>query len=65
MQKKSQIHERILSLREKLSKANHAYFSENKEIIPEPIRDSLKRELIKLENENPEFFDPNSPTQRI
>jgi DNA ligase (NAD+) len=62
---KSEIHERIVLLREELNKANQAYFTENKEIIPEEIRDSLKKELIKLETENPEFFDSNSPTQRI
>ena len=65
MQNKSQIRERIVLLREELNKANQAYFTENKEIIPEQIRDSLKKELIKLESENPEFFDANSPTQRI
>lgn len=62
---KSTIKERIILLREELNKANQAYFTENKEIIPEEIRDSLKKELIKLETENPEFFDANSPTQRI
>jgi len=65
MQSKQETHERILLLREELNKANQAYFTENKEIIPEEIRDSLKKELIKLEGENPEFFDANSPTQRI
>jgi len=62
---KQEIKERILLLRKELEKANQAYFNENKEIIPEQVRDSLKKELIKLETENPEFFDPNSPTQRI
>jgi DNA ligase (NAD+) len=65
MQKNNEIHQRIISLRKKLEEANQAYFTENKEIIPEEIRDSLKKELIKLESENPEFFDENSPTQRI
>ena len=59
------IQERILLLREELNRANQAYFTENREIIPEEIRDSLKKELIKLETENPIFFDANSPTQRI
>lgn len=65
MQSKQEIKERILLLRKEINKANQAYFTENTEIIPEQIRDSLKKELIKLETDNPEFFDENSPTQRI
>lgn len=62
---KQQIKERINALRKEINEANKAYFLENHEIIPEEIRDSLKRELINLEKENPEFITSDSPTQRI
>jgi len=63
--KKQNIEKRIQALTVEINEANKAYFLENKEIIPEEVRDSLKRELIKLEKENPEFLNPNSPTQRV
>ena len=62
---KQEIKERIKLLKNEINEANKAYFLENKEIIPEEVRDSLKKELIKLEKENPEFLTKNSPTQRI
>ncbi len=60
-----QIKKRIIKLRKQIEEANQAYFNENREIVPESVRDQMKRELIELEEKYPEFYDPNSPTQRV
>ncbi len=62
---KQDIKQRIEKLREKLWESNKAYFNENKEIVPESVRDQLKKDLIALETEYPEFCDENSPTQKV
>lgn len=56
---------KIQSLRAKIQEANHAYFTENREVVPESVRDQLKQELIQLETDFPEFVTPDSPTQRV
>jgi DNA ligase (NAD+) len=62
---KQEAQKRIELLREKLWEAIKAYFNENREIVPESVRDQMKKELIELENQFPEFIDANSPTQRV
>ena len=56
---------RIEKLRSELWAANKAYFNENREIVPESVRDQLKKELIALETEFPELQNANSPTQKV
>ena len=56
---------KIQVLTKQLWEANIAYFNENKEIIPEGVRDQLKKELIALETKYPDLIDPNSPTQKV
>lgn len=56
---------RIKQLKAEIKAANHAYFNENREIVPEPVRDQLKQELIALETKYPELITPDSPTQRV
>ncbi len=56
---------RIAKLREKILEANQAYFNENREIIPESVRDQLKKELISLETQFPDLISQSSPTQRV
>jgi len=56
---------RVGQLREQILTANFAYFNENREIIPEAIRDQLKKELIELETKFPELLESTSPTQKI
>ncbi len=56
---------KIKQLTQKILEANRAYFNENKEIVPESIRDQMKKDLIALEKEFPELIQPNSPTQRV
>ncbi|MCF7918030.1 NAD-dependent DNA ligase LigA [Candidatus Gracilibacteria bacterium] len=55
----------IAQLRKKIWEANLAYFNENQEIVPESVRDQMKRELIELESKYPQFITPDSPTQRV
>lgn len=62
---KTQAQEKITLLREKIKAANYAYFTENREIVPESVRDQLKQDLIALETAFPELITPDSPTQRV
>lgn len=57
--------QRVLKLREQLNTAIYAYFNQNREIVPESVRDQLKKELIELETQFPELITPDSPTQRV
>ena len=56
---------RIKKLREEIWRRNHEYFVLNTSDVSEAVRDSLKRELIKLEEQFPELITPDSPTQRV
>jgi DNA ligase (NAD+) len=62
---KAQAEQQIQLLRSKIRAANYAYFTENREVVPESVRDQLKQELIELEAQYPEFITPDSPTQRV
>jgi DNA ligase (NAD+) len=56
---------RIEKLKEKIKELNYQYFVLDKSEVSEPVRDSLKAELKRLEEEYPEFITPDSPTQRV
>jgi len=56
---------RIAHLREELEKHNHNYYVLNNPTIDDYTFDQMLAELIGLETEFPEFFDANSPTQRV
>lgn len=60
----NQILKRIIFLREEISKHDKLY-DENRPIITDSEYDELYLELEKLEKEHPEYYDANSPTQRI
>ena len=62
---KKQAHSRILSLRAEILQRNFEYFVLNKPGVSEAVRDSLKKELIKLEERFPDLITPDSPTQRV
>ena len=62
---KASVKNRIESLRKELEQHNYKYYVLNKPVISDFEYDQLLKELEKLENENPEFFDENSPTQRV
>ncbi len=59
------IEERINSLREELHQHNYNYYVLDKPVISDYDFDTKLKELQKLEDHNPEFYDPNSPTQRV
>ena len=56
---------RIEKLKEQIKHLNYQYFVLDKSEVSEAVRDSLKKELIALEAEFPEFITPDSPTQRV
>lgn len=56
---------KILQLREALHKHNYNYYVLNTPEISDFEFDQMMRELQDLEAAHPEFYDPNSPTQRV
>ena len=57
--------ERITALREQLNNYNYHYYVLSQPLISDFEFDKLLAELQQLEKENPQYFDPNSPTQRV
>ena len=57
--------ERIQELREKLNYYNYKYYIENAPEISDYEYDLLLRQLQDLEQAHPEFYDPDSPTNRV
>lgn len=55
----------IQSLREELNLHNHNYYVLDNPTISDYDFDQKLKELQELENKHPEFFDENSPTQRV
>ena len=55
----------IERLREEIRSHEYRYYVENAPTISDQEFDALMHQLIKLEAENPDCFDPNSPTQRV
>jgi len=62
---KSNAKTRIEALKKWLKKWNHDYFVLDKNEVSEAARDQIKKELIELEAQFPEFITPDSPTQRV
>ena len=57
--------ERIVQLRAELHAHNRKYYTEDTPTVSDTEFDFLLKELEALEADNPEMFDPNSPTQRV
>ncbi|WP_435262438.1 NAD-dependent DNA ligase LigA [Tenacibaculum sp. nBUS_03] len=57
--------QKIQQLREELRQHNHNYYVLDNATISDYNFDIKLKKLEKLENEYPEFFDANSPTQRV
>ncbi|WP_369753890.1 NAD-dependent DNA ligase LigA [Flavobacterium sp. WC2409] len=55
----------IKTLREELNQHNYNYYVLDKPVISDYEFDIKLKELLDLENQYPEFFDENSPTQRV
>jgi DNA ligase (NAD+) len=59
------IAEQIHQLRKTLDEHNYKYYVMSSPSISDFEYDKLMQELIRLENDHPEFYDANSPSQRI
>ena len=59
------VQDRIVFLRSELQQHNHNYYVLDKPTISDFEFDMLLNELIDLEKQNPQFYDANSPTQRV
>ncbi|HCV02773.1 NAD-dependent DNA ligase LigA [Pseudoalteromonas sp. APAL1] len=61
----SPIFEQISQLRAQLEEHNHNYYVLDAPSIPDAEYDRLMRELCALEQANPEFQSPDSPSQKV
>ena len=59
------IKEQIEALRRELEQHNYNYYVKSTPTISDFEFDAKLRQLQELESAHPEFFDPNSPTQRV
>lgn len=59
------IQEKIESLRKAISEHNYQYYVLAQPLISDYEFDMLLQELIQLEGKHPEYFDANSPTQKV
>ena len=57
--------QRINQLRNDIEQHNYNYYVLSQPVITDFDFDALLRELQELEAEHPEYYDPNSPTQRV
>ena len=57
--------EQIQQLRDELHQHNYNYYSLDAPTISDLEFDTKLQKLLDLESQNPQFFDPNSPTQRV
>ena len=61
----SDVQKHIEELRRLLELYNLQYYRDDNPSVPDSEYDRLMNELKKLEAEHPEFYDANSPTQRV
>lgn len=59
------VKQRIDSLREELNQHNYNYYVLSHPTISDFDFDKKLKELTDLENQYPQYFDPNSPSQRV
>lgn len=59
------IRRKIKKLRDEVRKHEYKYYIETKPEISDYEFDKLYNELVTLENKNPEYITPDSPTQRV
>lgn len=60
-----EIRDKIRQLREVLHEHNYLYYILDTPKISDFEFDQMLNTLLELERQHPEFFDPNSPTQRV
>lgn len=61
----TELEQRVRKLRQELLEHAKRYYVEDNPIISDYEYDKMYAELLRLEAENPQWFDPESPTQRI
>lgn len=61
----TELEQRVRKLRRELLEHAKRYYVEDNPIISDYEYDKMYAELLRLEAENPQWFDPESPTQRI
>ena len=59
------VEDQIISLRKELAHHNYQYYVLSQPEISDYEFDKMLSELKRLEDENPQYFDPDSPTQRV
>ena len=59
------IKQQILDLRKLLNQYSIEYYRNDNPSVPDAEYDRLINQLRQLEKEHPEYYDPNSPTQRV
>jgi DNA ligase (NAD+) len=59
------IRKKMDELISQINRFNHAYYQENKSLISDEAFDQLLEELVQLENQNPLFILPDSPSQKV
>ena len=62
---KDEAYQKILSLRRELESHNYKYYVLSQPVIGDYDYDMLMKELEALEKQFPEFYDENSPSQRV
>ena len=60
-----EVKKRIIKLRQEIEQHNYNYYKLSQPTITDFEFDLLMEDLIALERKYPQFFDPNSPTQRV
>jgi DNA ligase (NAD+) len=65
MKAPQEVQERIIKLRETINHHRYLYHVHDTQEISDEALDSLKDELLKLEQQYPELITPDSPTQRV
>ena len=61
----NEIHQKILHLRKQLHQYNYEYYVLSQPTISDIEFDFLLKKLQALEELHPEYYDSNSPTQRV
>ncbi|MCX8061673.1 MAG: NAD-dependent DNA ligase LigA [Anaerolineales bacterium] len=62
---KSNLYSRLQDLRKQIQYHNYRYYVLNDPVISDYEYDQLYAELVKIEQEHPEWVTPDSPTQRV
>lgn len=62
---KEEAGKRISTLQEQINLYNYKYYQEDTSLVSDREFDLLLEELIRLETQFPEFYDANSPSQRV